>query len=132
MTSGERNTQFREGVAFRHGLAAGVKINKGALAILVNGFLKPGAAVAGSVTVGIATESVSNVDGADNDASVSVKTGTVLLKNATLLDELMRTDIGKECYVLDDETVAKTDGGSTRAVAGRVRAVEQEGVWVTI
>jgi len=34
--------------------------------------------------------------------------------------------------MVDDETVAKTDGGDARSRAGLIRAVEPDGVWVQI
>jgi hypothetical protein len=34
--------------------------------------------------------------------------------------------------VVDDQTVAKTNGSSTRSVAGIVRQVDSDGVWVEI
>ena len=35
------------------------------------------------------------------------------------------------CYVVDDETVAKTNGTNTRSRAGVVVDVDAQGVWVT-
>jgi hypothetical protein len=39
-------------------------------------------------------------------------------------------DVGKQCYLVDDQTVAKTDGTNTRSPAGFVRDVDADGVWV--
>jgi hypothetical protein len=33
-------------------------------------------------------------------------------------------------FIVDDETVAKTNGSSTRSVAGICRGVDAQGVWV--
>ena len=33
-------------------------------------------------------------------------------------------------HLVDDQTVAKTNGGSTRSVAGICRGVDSDGVWV--
>jgi len=38
--------------------------------------------------------------------------------------------LGKTCYIVDDETVAKTNGTNTRSAAGTVVGVESDGVWV--
>ena len=38
--------------------------------------------------------------------------------------------MGSDCYIVDDQTVAKTNGGATRCVAGKVWDVDAEGVWV--
>ena len=39
-------------------------------------------------------------------------------------------DIGNNCYVVDDQTVAKTNGTNSRSVAGKVHDVDAIGVWV--
>lgn len=132
-TTGERNTQFRAGMIFAHALATATVINKGAMVVLnAGGYAKAGLTDASVVSVGIAQETVDNTDGADGERSVEAKTGTHLLANATAGDAITRVDVGNDCYILDDETVAKTDGGATRSVAGRVRAVEGSNVWVTL
>jgi hypothetical protein len=43
---------------------------------------------------------------------------------------IVQADIGKACFILDDQTVAKTDGGATRSRAGIVEGIEGSGVWV--
>lgn len=40
--------------------------------------------------------------------------------NATAGDACAATDVGKLCYVLDDQTVAANDATNTRSVAGRI------------
>lgn len=39
-------------------------------------------------------------------------------------------DIGSDCYIVDDQTVAKTNGTNTRSVAGKIMDVDAQGVWV--
>ena len=39
-------------------------------------------------------------------------------------------DIGKDCFIVDDQTVAKTNGANTRSRAGKVFDVDADGVWV--
>lgn len=128
-TTTERNTEKREGEFFTYDLAAGAKILKGTLVVLDAGYAAPGAAAADLTCVGIATETA---DYAEGDTDVTARTGTWLLRGSTGADEITRTDVGAECFIVDNETVAKTDGGGTRSVAGRVRAVEGANVWVTI
>ena len=41
--------------------------------------------------------------------------------------ELVKT---LEPYIVDDETVAKTDGTATRSAAGKVVGLDSDGVWV--
>lgn len=37
---------------------------------------------------------------------------------------VVAADVGKDCYILDDQTVAKTSNSSTRSVAGRIWAID--------
>ena len=39
-------------------------------------------------------------------------------------------DRGKDCYIVDDQTVHRTDGSGTRSPAGRIHSVTSEGVFV--
>jgi hypothetical protein len=46
---------------------------------------------------------------------------------------ITRAEIGDDCYIVDDSTVAKTNpGGNTRSVAGKIVDVDAKGVWVRI
>ena len=45
---------------------------------------------------------------------------------------ITQAEIGDACYIVDDETVAKTSGGNTRSVAGEIVDVDDDGVWVDI
>ena len=47
-------------------------------------------------------------------------------------DAIVRADVGADCYIVDDQTVAKTNGSNTRSVAGKIIAVDADGVWVKI
>jgi hypothetical protein len=53
---------------------------------------------------------------------------------ATGLQGIGLGNVGKPCYMVDDQTVAKTDGttggAATRSPAGWVRDVDADGVWV--
>lgn len=128
-TTGERNTTQREGEIFAYDLAENARIHKGALVVIDAGYAKAGFEGAALKTVGIAMDTADNVLG---DTIVKARTGTFLFRNATGADEITRADIGAECFVLDDETVAKTDAGGTRSVAGRIRTIEGANVWITI
>lgn len=45
-------------------------------------------------------------------------------------DQVGAADVGALCYVIDNQTVARVDGGTGRLAAGRVWAVEDGGVYV--
>ncbi|SFM68170.1 hypothetical protein [Thermodesulforhabdus norvegica] len=111
-------------------VAAGKTIYAGGLVVLKNGYAEPGSTATGLVAVGRAEEYVDNSGGQNGDVTVRVRRGIFRYGNSADTDAITRTDIGSQCYVVDDETVAKTDGTGTRSVAGKVFDVDDEGVWV--
>ena len=72
------------------------------------------------------------VGGANGAISVQVKRGTFKYGNSSAGDLIAQADVGADCYIVDDQTVAKTNGSSTRSVAGKIIAVDADGVWVKI
>jgi len=124
----ERNTQEREGAVFNFPLAADTVISKGRMVMLNAGEAVPASAIAAGVSVGIAQQTVEAVAG---DTSVNAKQGTFLMANSTGADEIVTADVGSECFVADDQTVAKTDNAGARPVAGLIKQVEGSVVWVT-
>lgn len=126
----DRATVQRDGSRFTYPLAAGAVIYYGTIVAAAAGNAVPGAATAANVTLGIADGSADNTGGAAGAKKVQVKTGTYLLNNSAT-DPVAAADIGTDCYVVDNDTVAKTSDTNTRPRAGRVRAVEDGGVWVT-
>lgn len=59
----------------------------------------------------------SAVDGADN---VKLRTGIFPFKIGATVDALLKADELSDVFVLDDQTVGKTDGGVGRPVAGQL------------
>jgi hypothetical protein len=51
--------------------------------------------------------------------------------NSASSDEITRAAIGTDVYLVDNQTVALTNGSSTRSVAGRVWDVTAAGVWLS-
>lgn len=131
--TGERGTPSRDGKTFNRAVAAGVKIFQGGLTCLsATGFATPGAAATTLVADGVALATVDNSAGADGDVSVEVEKGTFRFANSAAGDAITRAEIGDDCYIVDDETVAKTDGGATRSIAGKIVDVVAQGVWVAV
>ena len=96
-----------------------------------------GHAVAGSASTtlkarGRCLKQVDNSAGADGDVNVDTETGVFNFKNSAAGDLITIADIGNDCYIVDDETVAKTDGTGTRSIAGRIDSIDSHGVWVEI
>lgn len=102
----------------------------GALMVLNAGYAAPGTTATGLVAVGRCRKTSDNTSGADGDVYVQVEAGTFKWNNSAAGDAIAQADVGKQCYVVDDNTVAKTDGTGTRSVAGIIQAVDSDGVWV--
>jgi hypothetical protein len=127
----DRNTPMRDGGIIVLGMAASKEIYAGALVARdSNGYATPGAAATGLSGIGRAEAHVDNSAGGDGDVTVEVRKGVFRFENSAGADEVKAADIGTNCYIVDDQTVAKTDGTGTRSAAGRVFDVDQAGVWV--
>lgn len=114
-------------------VAAAVKCWKGAIACLdeSTGYVKPGVTETGLKAVGIFAETVDNTDGANGDLSVEVRDdGAFSVGNSAGADEIAKDDVGKTAYVVDDQTVALTDGTSTRSGAVKIRDVQDGKVFI--
>lgn len=132
-----RNTLSRHSGRWTYPVAAGAKIWQGALLVLDGGYAKPGATAVGLIALGRAEESVDNTGGAAGALSVEAERGTFYFVNSPA-DSITQADVGKTAWIVDDETVAKTDGSvagqnpvaASRSAAGIIRAVDAHGVWV--
>lgn len=125
----DRNTQELSGVEREGLLGASQAIFIGALLMRnASGHLVKGATATGAVGVGRAEER-----GASTAAGVTLqryRPGTYRFANSTAGDLIVTADIGAVCYIVDDQTVAKTSATSTRSPAGIVDGVDALGVWV--
>ncbi len=128
----DRNTPRRDGFSFSYPVAANVTCYAGAIAVLDSaGNCKPAVTATGLVPVGVFQEQITN--GASAAAvNVMVRPGIYRVGNSAAADEITKAEIGDRCYLVDDQTVAKTDGSSTRSLAGIVEDVDSSGVWVDI
>ena len=125
----ERNTTRRDAEFFAYPVAANTRIFAGAIvAVNAAGFAVPGATAAGLQGVGIAQETADNRAGGNGDVLVKVRRGCFSLGNLGA-DAVQLSDVGKVCFLVDDQTVAKTDDTGNRSPAGIVRDMS-DGVWV--
>lgn len=129
-----RTTKSREGQVFSRPVAGTKKIFEGSLVALnATGYATPGAVAATLVADGVAKKTVDNTAGADGAVTVEVEKGTFQFANSAAGDAITKAEIGDDCYIVDDQTVAKTNpGGNTRSVAGKIVDVDAQGVWVKI
>lgn len=129
----DRNTVRRDGVQFSDPVAAATRIFAGSLVCLnAAGNAVPGSTATTLKARGVAQEQVDNSAGAAGDLRIEIRRGVFPFANSAAADEITRADIGASAYIVDDQTVAKTDGTSTRSVAGTIRDVDSDGVWVEI
>lgn len=128
----DRQTARRDGGSYSYPVAASVTCYAGGIAVLDSaGNCKPAVAATGLISVGVFQEQVAN--GATAAAvSVLVKPGIFRFANSAAGDLIAKANIGDDCYLVDDQTVAATNGGSTRSVAGKIVDVDDAGVWVKL
>jgi len=130
LTAG-RNTPRLDDSLVSGPVAADTTIYAGALvARNAAGDLIEGGTATGLVGVGIAEREADNAGGAAGDATVVVIPGIARMENSAAADLIAADDIGKLCYIVDDQTVALTNGTSTRSAAGLIVGVDAVGVWV--
>ncbi len=127
----DRNTPRAEGDIRRGSVAAATLVYAGAIVMRNSaGFLIEGRTATGLVGVGRAEARADNSAGADGDIMLDYRPGTFRFANSAGADEIDASDIGSVCYAVDDQTVAATNGSSTRSPAGIVDHVDANGVWV--
>lgn len=134
--SADRNAPRFEGELIKQAAAA-VKIYAGALLMRnASGYLTKGQTALGLIGAGVAQEYVDNSGGSAGDKSVLMRKGSFLFVNSASTDAITIADIGKPCYAVDDQTVARTDGRTaglaTRSPAGIVADVTTAGVIVLV
>lgn len=101
-----------------------------ALAVLegVGKFLVPAIGTAGGVCVGVVDlddkDSVDTTGTTDGDVPIKVRTGIFPFRVGTSTDALLKADEGNDVFVIDDETVGKTDGAVGRPIAGQLWKID--------
>jgi len=133
----DRNTQRKgEGriVAEDAQLGANKTIFDGAMVAQNAGNLEPASDSAGVVTLGVARQKMANATGAPAKVSpkASVHAGaTFKFDTVAGGNAITAADIGKQCFVVDDHTVARTGGTANGIVAGIVDSIDPDGgIWV--
>ena len=131
--SADRNTPIRTAEDFEFPVAASTLIYAGSLVCINASSLATKGAVATTLKcVGVAQERADNSAGAASAIRVKVRRGCFRFANSAAADLIALADIGADCFIVDDQTVAKTNGGATRSIAGKIRDVDADGVWVQI
>lgn len=113
-----------------------IVIFKGALVVAdgATGFLRPGRASTTDRVMGRADTGTSDrldmTGKASGSEKLKVDVGVFRWNNSSAGDLIVQADKGKVVYIVDDQTVAKTDGTGTRVAAGVVELVDSTGVYV--
>jgi predicted RecA/RadA family phage recombinase len=126
-----RNTKRRDAVHVSHPIATATTIFAGGMVTLLasGGWAVPAGTASAGACVGVAEETVVNA-GSNGDESVTTRKGCFQFLNSASTDLITRAEIGATCYIVDDQTVAKTDNSGAREAAGVIVAVDANGVWV--
>ncbi|KJS28562.1 MAG: hypothetical protein VR64_24020 [Desulfatitalea sp. BRH_c12] len=129
----DRDTIKRAGQLTSYPVEVGVRIFAGALVVIdpATGFARPARTAVGDMAVGRASEEADNTAGLAGAINVTVEHGTFRYGNLAA-DLVTLADVGADCFIVDDEDVARTNGGATRSRAGVVMDVDALGVWVKI
>lgn len=128
----DRKTLERKGEILAIAVAAATIIYQGSLvAQNAAGNLVPASADATLRVVGMALEHKDNSDGAAGDLTCRVAFGCYRWANSSSGDAITVAHRGRNCFAVDDFTVALTEGASgNRPTAGVIVDVDDSGVWV--
>jgi len=107
------------------GLKGSTTFYTGALCVLENGYAVPGKTGLGLIPLGQIEEKIVTAAG-DGARRARFRRGPLHLENSAGGDAIAATDEGKPCYIVDDQTVALTDGNGTRSRAGTIMGLDAD------
>lgn len=109
-------------------LKGGIVIPAGACADKdASGYGTNGATNTTGKTAGIAQVTYDTTGLNDGDKWGDFHFGTWVFENSASTDQITVADVGNDCFLVDNNTVARTNGTNTRHVAGKVYAIETDG-----
>jgi hypothetical protein len=107
------------------GLAANAKIFAGGIvASNAAGNAVAGSTALGLTVLGVAEKTVDNTGGIAGALSIVPRQGVFGFNNSSAGDAIGAANVGQLCYLVDDNTVALTNGSGTRSPAGTIVAVD--------
>lgn len=126
-----RNTKRRNADRVSHLVNPGTTIYAGTLIALLTagGNAVPGGTAASGSAVGVAEETVV---GNGTNRVEATRDFAFQFANSAGADLITRADIGSTAFIVDDQTVAKTDNSAARKAAGKIIDVDAGGVWVLV
>lgn len=100
----------------------------GVVVVKSDGFAYVGITGTGLKIPGVCAFDLDTTGLADGAKQVDLTGGTIgVFENSASADLIAEDDVGKRCYLVDDETVALTDGSTTRSDAGMIFDVDENG-----
>lgn len=127
----DRNTQMKDGELIPVPVAAGALIYAGGIAVAnATGYGDKGQTALNLTYLGRWEEQIDNSAGIDGAVSGLIRRGKAFHFKNSAVDPVTQASLGKVCYIVDDETVAATNGVSTRSAGGVVVGIDANGVWV--
>lgn len=130
-TTEPRNTLRRATHRLHAVVNTGVTIYTGTLVPLLTatGAAVPAGTANAGPAVGVALDTVTG----DGVKTIELERGFAWrFANSASTDEIKKGDIGATCYMVDNQTVAKTDNSAARKAAGKIIDVDAQGVWVLV
>ena len=131
--SGFNSTRARESFEDEYAQKGSTTIYGGGIVVAAaDGYAKPGLTATGLVVLGVAAHDSVNA-GADGAKKVRCvgsrgvpdgKKRYFRFKNATGDDACGQAEIGRDIYILDDNTMTKTSSG--RSIGGKLREIEKD------
>lgn len=121
-TANRDTTKYNETTLhLNYPVKGGVHLYQGTIGALNASGLLIAAGASGTVkTVGRITAEVDATGYSDGALTLNVEEGIYWLDNSSGGDLIAQADVGKDCYVVDDHTVAKTDNSGARARMGKI------------
>jgi len=127
----DRKTPMKDAELIAVPVAANAVIGAGKIVVANSGgYAAPGSTATTLTYLGRADEAVDNTGGANGDKTVLVRRKKAFKFANSGADPVTQAGLGKTCYIVDDQTVAATNGTGTRSAAGKVVGLESDGVWV--
>ena len=127
----DRNTSMKDGEEIVVPMTAGAVAFAGGIAVVAaDGYAAPGSTALALIFLGRFEEAKDNTTGADGAVSVRIRRKKAFKWKNSATDAITQADFGKVCFIVDDETVARTDGTTTRSECGVIVGVDSDGIWV--
>ncbi len=127
----DRNTPYQDAQCIDVPVAAASHVYAGAMvAANAAGFAVPASTATGLAYLGRAEHAADNSAGGNGDMQLAVRRGKAFCWANDGSDPVTQASLGRVCYMVDDQSVAATDGTGTRSPAGIVVGIDSNGVWV--